>query len=81
MSAKGKFDDNCNRSACQEPIKGANWWNSSTRAYYCEPCARSINEAALQFDGVVICTAVTDPADQPPFPWQEINRRQAVSST
>lgn len=32
----------CNRKACQQ--LGARWWNKSTRAYYCDNCARAINE-------------------------------------
>jgi hypothetical protein len=34
----------CNRTACRAP--GAIWWNTSTRAYYCTPCAHRINEGA-----------------------------------
>lgn len=34
----------CARSACRAP--GATWWNTSTRAYYCTPCAHRINEGA-----------------------------------
>ena len=31
----------CQRSACRAP--GADWFNHSTRAYYCATCAREIN--------------------------------------
>lgn len=78
MSEKGKFDGNCNRTACQVPIAGENWFNTSTRAYYCTACARSINQSALRFDGVEICVAVDSPDHQPPFPWEEMNRVRAA---
>ena len=38
---KGIQGGNCNRTACQLP--GANWYNKSTRAYYCPQCAKDIN--------------------------------------
>lgn len=31
----------CNRTVCKKP--NALWWNTSTRRYYCEDCARRIN--------------------------------------
>jgi hypothetical protein len=77
---KGKFDGNCNRTACQKPIKGNNWWNSSTRAYYCEHCANGyqmINHWSRKDDGIVICTKVTDPKDQPAFPYKEMQENRA----
>lgn len=69
---KGKFDGNCNREACQKTIKGNNWWNSSTRAYYCEECANGyhgINFWSRKDDGIIICTKVTDPTDRPNYPY------------
>lgn len=33
----------CNRSACRQP--GANWWNATMQAWYCQPCAFAINES------------------------------------
>ncbi|WP_278366920.1 hypothetical protein [Marinobacter salarius] len=38
---KGKRGGRCNVTACQQP--GAWYFNKSTRAYYCENCAREIN--------------------------------------
>lgn len=38
---KGLKNGSCNRTACQDP--GANFFNRSTKAYYCEYCARRIN--------------------------------------
>lgn len=40
---KGIQGGNCNRQACQQP--GADWYNPTTRAYYCAPCARLLDEA------------------------------------
>lgn len=42
---KGKKDQNCNREVCQKT--GANWFNLSTRSYYCFECAQLINEANM----------------------------------
>ena len=39
---KGLFNGACNRSACL--ARPATWWNKSTRAHYCAPCAKTINE-------------------------------------
>jgi hypothetical protein len=38
----------CNRKVCNSP---ARMWNTSTRAYYCTPCARRINDE----NGLEIC--------------------------
>jgi hypothetical protein len=38
---KGLKYGRCNVTACQRP--GAQYYNKSTRAYYCEDCAREIN--------------------------------------
>lgn len=35
----------CNVTACQKP--GAEYWNTSTRAWYCEKCARAINAVPM----------------------------------
>jgi hypothetical protein len=32
----------CNRTVCNQ--RGADWWNPSTRAWYCGRCARLIND-------------------------------------
>lgn len=47
----------CNRTTCGH--SGANWWNTSTRAYYCQPCAFAINDAAQRFGEKAPCV----PAD------------------
>ena len=41
---KGKENGSCNRKACQRP--GAVFFNTSTRAWYCAPCAHKINNAS-----------------------------------
>lgn len=38
---KGLFGGSCNRRACQRP--GADWFNHSTRRYYCRSCAHTLN--------------------------------------
>jgi hypothetical protein len=50
---KGKIHGSCNVTACQRP--GATWFNTSTRAYYCEPCARDITDFTKRADGFHIC--------------------------
>lgn len=45
MSNDRQLSENCcARSACKKP--GANYFNASTRQYYCESCAKRINETA-----------------------------------
>ena len=54
----------CNRSACR--AEGATYWNTSTRAYYCEKCANSINDhAGTKITGVPLCIPLTSM----PLPW------------
>jgi hypothetical protein len=40
---KGKHGGACNRGACNE--RPADWWNPHMAAYYCEGCAKKINES------------------------------------
>jgi len=40
-TTKGREGGACNRAACQKP--GARWWNTGSRAWYCDECARRIN--------------------------------------
>jgi hypothetical protein len=55
---KGVEFGNCNRTSCQS--RGAIWYNHSTQAYYCTPCARNINELnrmeAMRLYGHDLCT-------------------------
>jgi hypothetical protein len=72
---KGKFDGNCNRTACQVPILGKNWFNTSTLAYYCTACARLLNRESMRFEAIDICVPVKTADEQPPFPYEKIRRR------
>lgn len=63
---KGLFRENCNRTACQRPP--AEWFNQSTRAWYCEDCAHEINkfrptqEDSLRLNGTrELCLKFDDP--------------------
>jgi hypothetical protein len=40
VAKKGQEGGICNRSACDRA--GADWWNTSTRAWYCVVCANAI---------------------------------------
>lgn len=40
MPEKGR--DLCNRMVCQAPLNPPRWWNTSTRAYYCDECKHKI---------------------------------------
>lgn len=53
---KGWFRGSCNTTACQRP--GAEWFNHSTRAYYCEDCAHVLNRVnadAVELFGHPLC--------------------------
>lgn len=45
--SKGTKGGNCNRTACQQP--GADFYNKSTRAYYCRKCAEMIQASCFLF--------------------------------
>jgi hypothetical protein len=60
---KGQFNGNCNITSCQKP--GANWFNHSTRAYYCSSCGNRLNKdpfnmkhSACLYDGHLLCSKV-----------------------
>ena len=40
---KGRKNGLCNRSACQSPTNVV-WYNTGSYAYYCEECAKLIND-------------------------------------
>jgi hypothetical protein len=49
----------CFRASCRAP--GATWFNKSSRAYYCQSCARKINDAnpdARSLYGAPLCEEV-----------------------
>lgn len=64
---KGQFDGSCNRRACQVSIKGDNWFNRWTSAYYCRRCAGRINDADDGAGDALPCRFVAEPVrvDQP----------------
>lgn len=43
---KGKRGLRCNRTACE--CEEAFYWNKTTQAYYCQPCAIKINMSSNQ---------------------------------
>ncbi len=55
---KGDRGGTCNRTICEN--ENAQWFNHSTRAWYCEDCARTLNEfrpeEAEAFYGHNLCT-------------------------
>lgn len=52
----------CNRTACKQP--GADWWNISTRAWYCRDCATAINREVPPGHG----PCCINPVNMPPTP-------------
>lgn len=57
MNMKGLKNGNCNRTACQQP--SADFYNHSTRAWYCGKCANMINKMnpeSYQIFGHALCT-------------------------
>jgi hypothetical protein len=55
---KGAKDGLCNRSSCLAP--GADWYNHSTRKFYCHRCAIDLNHYnrrdAMELWGHELCT-------------------------
>lgn len=45
MPGKGEYHDPCNNPACDNT--GADWYNRGSSMYYCDACARQINEQCL----------------------------------
>lgn len=60
-SDKGKLNGSCNITSCQKP-NSATWYNHSTRKYYCDSCARRLNNDefnkrdAMKMFGHDLCT-------------------------
>jgi len=56
-SRKGQVGGSCNRTVCN--LGPAEWWNKSTRKYYCRVCAEKINEhdqrAQRRLYGTSVC--------------------------
>jgi hypothetical protein len=65
---KGKYRGTCNRTACQVSHESTSieYWNKSTRAYYCAPCAFLINEANYSVNnGEPLCIPIRNEIDRP----------------
>ena len=45
LPAKGEYGGQCQHHSCSQT--GADWYNRSSGKYYCDPCARAINELCL----------------------------------
>lgn len=62
---KGKKHGNCNRTACQKE-NSAVWYNHGTSKWYCEECAKWLNEDrfnkadAMSMFGHDLCTHMDD---------------------
>lgn len=57
---KGLKNGSCNHTCCQEPP--ADYYNHSTRKWYCRPCAmvlNKVNHECLQIYGYELCTHET----------------------
>lgn len=70
---KGAYLGLCNRRACLQP--GAEWFNHSTRKYYCHSCAKLLNEVnadwAIPEFGHDLCTHGEHFEKEPPTPTEE----------
>jgi hypothetical protein len=62
---KGTEGGTCNRGVCSNT--DARWWNTSTRKWYCDDCARLINEHA-KGDPVPLCVTRVSLPDAPNAP-------------
>lgn len=61
---KGEFGQECNRTVCN--CKNANYYNHSTRMYYCSGCAYLINTQNLGFalrEGFELCQKTDKPIE------------------
>ena len=51
---KGEYNQECNRTVCKNT--NANYYNLSTRAYYCKSCANKINYWSKRDENIILCT-------------------------
>ncbi len=49
LPGKGQEGERCNRTACQKP-HSAHYFNTAMNAWYCEGCARDIEDYAVKHD-------------------------------
>ncbi len=75
---KGKKHGNCNITACQKP-NSAVWYNHGTSKWYCEECAKWLNEDrfnkadAMRMFGHDLCTHMDDPNSPQTYVSLELN--------
>lgn len=50
---KGQYRGECERKACTN--HGADWYNKSSGKYYCDECARALNEICLDQGAPKLC--------------------------
>lgn len=63
---KGQYNGSCNVKACLD--KPAQYWNVSTRAYYCAYCANEINSFCARVNEQQLCFFMeSDSAEKPVF--------------
>lgn len=53
LSHRGQFDGRCNNEFCYN--RGADWYSRASGNYYCDECARAINEMCLAQGTRKIC--------------------------
>lgn len=59
---KGEKDGNCNRTACQRPLRGRKQWymdgnfTGGPRVYYCDDCARDFTRWDMRSGDPIRCT-------------------------
>lgn len=51
---KGDYNQECNRTACTN--NEANYYNESTRKYYCKSCAEEINYWSKRDANITLCS-------------------------
>lgn len=77
---KGTLNGNCNRGVCDN--YPANFFNTSTRSFYCKRCAFDINSFAKRCDGFYICFKVESNEEASKMEFgKEYNGKDALHSS
>jgi hypothetical protein len=50
---RGEYGGRCNNALCN--CTGADWYNKGSGKYYCDDCARRINESCLEQSRSKLC--------------------------
>lgn len=66
---KGRKGGSCNFTACQRP--GATWFHHSTEAWYCERCARELNQINRLDAAILYGHGLLTPTDRKVRKWGE----------